>query len=204
MKNIKNLLIDMGGVLIDLDRPRCIASFENIGISDIRSLITTTYLQEGLFMKIEEGSITPDQFRDGIRRISNQPLSDQQIDDAWISMLDHMPPARLELLLELRKKYNVMLLSNTNAIHWDWICRNRFSWNGHTPSDYFHTCYLSYQLGMLKPYPDIFNHVVKDAGILPAETLLIDDAVPNCETAASLGFKTYTPKEFEDWSHLFS
>ena len=66
MKNIKNLLIDMGGVLIDLDRPRCIASFENIGISDIRSLITTTYLQEGLFMKIEEGSITPDQFRDGI------------------------------------------------------------------------------------------------------------------------------------------
>ena len=97
-----------------------------------------------------------------------------------------------------------MLLSNTNAIHWDWICRNRFSWNGHTPSDYFHTCYLSYQLGMLKPYPDIFNHVVKDAGILPAETLLIDDAVPNCETAASLGFKTYTPKEFEDWSHLFS
>lgn len=62
MKNIKNLLIDMGGVLIDLNRPRCIASFENIGISDIRSLITTTYLQEGLFMKIEEEVLRPTSF----------------------------------------------------------------------------------------------------------------------------------------------
>ena len=74
MEKIKNLLVDMGGVLINLNRPRCIASFEEIGVSSIRELITTTYLQEGLFLKIEEGSITAEEFRDGIRKLTSQTL----------------------------------------------------------------------------------------------------------------------------------
>ena len=204
MEKIKNLLVDMGGVLINLNRPRCIASFEEIGVSSIRELITTTYLQEGLFLKIEEGSITPEEFRDGIRKLTSQTITDQQIEDAWIAMLADMPAAKLELLLALREKYNVMLLSNTNSIHWDFICRERFSYKGHMPDDYFHQCYLSYQLGLVKPFPEIFKYVIQDAGIRPEETLLIDDARPNCETAASLGFKTYMPEAGEDWSHLFN
>lgn len=195
--------MDMGGVLINLNRPRCIALFEEIGVSAIRELITTTYLQEGLFLQIEEGSITPEEFRKGIRKMTLQTLTDQQIDEAWIAMLADMPPAKLELLLELRKKYNVMLLSNTNSIHWEWICRERFSYNGHVPSDFFEQCYLSFQLGFVKPFPEIFKYVIQDAGIRPEETLFIDDARPNCETAETLGFKTYMPAAGEDWSHLF-
>lgn len=204
MEHIKNLLIDMGGVLINLNRSRCIASFEALGISDIRKFITSTYLQEGVFRKIEEGSITPDEFRSGIKRLTSLDITDRQIDEAWIAMLADIPAAKLELLLELRKKYNVMLLSNTNAIHWDWICKERFSYKGHVPGDYFNRCYLSHQLGMVKPFPEIFRYVIQDASICPEETLFIDDAVPNCQTAASLGFKTYTPAAGEDWSHLFN
>lgn len=94
----------MGGVLINLNRPRCDVSFEEIGVSSIRELITTTYLQEGLFLKIEEGSITPEEFRDGIRKLTSQTITDQQIEDAWIAMLADMPAAKLELLLTLREK----------------------------------------------------------------------------------------------------
>lgn len=74
---------------------------------------------------------------------------------------------------------------------------------GHTIRDFFDKVYLSYELNMEKPNPDIFEFVLSDASIQPAETLFLDDAQPNCRTAESLGINTYMPEPREDWSHLF-
>ena len=156
MEGIKNLVIDFGGVIINLTRNRCIEAFESLGVANIREQIVNNYQHKDLFMKIELGSITVEE-----------------------------------------------LLSNTNEIHWDWSEKTCFSYKGHHASDFFNHIYLSYRLHLLKPDAEIFEYVLQDADIRPEETLFIDDAVPNCRTAESLGFHTYTPQPREDWSHLF-
>ena len=154
-------------------------------------------------MQIEMGTITSAEFRDGIRHLTQQRLTDEQIDAAWIAMLDDIPAYKLDLLMDLRSRYNTMLLSNTNEIHWQWAEKNSFAYKGHHAEDFFGKIYLSYELNMVKPNADIFEYVLKDAVINPEETLFLDDAVPNCRTAEALGIRTYTPQPQEDWSHLF-
>lgn len=200
MDGIKNLIIDFGGVIINLTRNRCVEAFESFGVPDVRDCILNS---KDLFMQIEQGTISSDEFRDGIRRLTKQQLTDEQIDAAWIAMLDDIPTYKLELLMKLRSRYNTMLLSNTNEIHWQWAEKNSFAYQGYKAEDFFNKIYLSYELKMLKPNADIFEYVLNDACLDPAETLFIDDAIPNCRTAESLGVRTYAPQPREDWSHLF-
>lgn len=202
MKNIKNLIIDFGGVIINLTRNRCIDAFAQLGV-DVKERLSNNYLHKDMFMAIELGQMTPSEFRDAIRLLTPQKLTNKQIDDAWILMLDDVPDYKLDLLLDLKDKYNTMLLSNTNELHWVWSEKNIFSYKGHQAADFFRKIYLSYELHMIKPNADIFEYVMNDARILPGETLFIDDALPNCQTAESLGLKTYMPEAREDWSHLF-
>lgn len=203
MEGIKNLIIDLGGVIINLTRNRCIEAFEQLGVTNIRENVVNNYQHKDLFMQLELGRVTADEFREGIRRLTRQPLTDAEIDAAWIAMLGDVPAYKLGLLLELRKKYEVVLLSNTNEIHWEWIKQTAFTTGGREVSDYFASVYLSYELHQVKPDADIFEYVLTDASFRPEETLLIDDASPNCRTAEAMGMHTYTAQPGEDWSHLF-
>lgn len=201
-KGIKNLIIDFGGVLIDLDRPRCVQNFKGLGLPDVEAALDL-YHQQDFFQKYEKGLITSAEFREEIRGRIGRPVTDAQIDDAWNSFLVGIPTFKLDLLLELRKEYVVYLLSNTNKIHWQWSCRHAFPYKGFRVEDYFEHIYLSYEMKMAKPDAGIFQKVMDDTGILPQETLFIDDSEANCRTAEALGISTYSPKAHEDWGHLF-
>lgn len=201
-KGIKNLLIDFGGVLINLDRQRCINRFKELGCLHIENNLNN-YYQQGFFMQHEKGLISTQEFRDEIRKTTPQSLTDEQIDAAWNCFLVDIPTYKLELLLKLREKYVVYLLSNTNEIHWEWACRHAFSYRTFKMEDYFEKTYLSFEMKMAKPDSAIFKAVLEDAGIEPQETFFIDDSEINCKTAQELGISTYTPKAGEDWSHLF-
>lgn len=190
--HIKNLLIDFGGVLIDLDRRRCLEHFRRLGMPDVENLLHDCH-QEGFFQLHEKGLISDAGFRERIRQAIGRPVTDEAIDEAWNSFLDGIPAYKLDFLLELRKRYTVCLLSNTNAIHWDYACTHDFAQGGRRVEDYFDRIYLSYQLKMIKPDAEIFQAVLADAGLTPEETLFIDDAEANCRTARSLGIHTYTP-----------
>ena len=148
MEGIKNLIIDFGGVIINLTRNRCVEAFESFGVPDVRDCILNS---KDLFMQIEMGTITSAEFRDGIRHLTQQRLTDEQIDAAWIAMLDDIPAYKLDLLMDLRSRYNTMLLSNTNEIHWQWAEKNSFAYKGHHAEDFFGKIYLSYELNMVKP-----------------------------------------------------
>ena len=187
-KGIKNLLIDFGGVLINLDRPRCIENFKKLGLQNVDELLNV-YHQQGIFMQQEKGLVTSAEFRDVIRQMVGKPLTGQQIDDAWNSFLVDIPTYKLDLLLKLREKYVVYLLSNTNDIHWKWS---------------FEKIYLSFEMKMVKPDTEIFETVLADANIDPKETFFIDDSEANCLAAQALGISTYTPQANEDWSHIFN
>lgn len=202
-KGIKNLLIDFGGVLIDLDRQRCIENFRHLGLDNVEEQLGL-YSQQGFFMQQERGLISSAEFRDGIRELTGKPATDAQIDAAWNSFLLDIPKHKLDLLLELRQNYVVYLLSNTNDIHWQWACEHVFPYRGFRAEDYFEKIYLSYEMKMMKPDAEIFQAVLQDAGIDAKETFFIDDSAANCQTAETLGIRTYTPQAGEDWSHLFA
>lgn len=201
-KGIKNLLIDLGGVLINLDRQRCMESFKKLGFADVEERLDIQQLH-GIFLQQEKGLITSAEFRNEMRKMIGKEISDQQIDEAWNSFLVDIPDYKLDLLLKLRTKYVVYLLSNTNEIHWQWACKNAFPYRTFKVEDFFEKTYLSFEMHMIKPEPEIFKAVIEDAGIEPQETLFIDDSEINCKAAQKLGISTYTPKAGEDWSPLF-
>lgn len=199
---IKNIIFDLGDVLINLNRQCCIDSFKELGLKNIDELIGN-FSQQGMFMQLEKGLITPDEFRDKIRELSDRTLTDEEIDTAWNSFLLDIPSYKLDALLELREHYIVYLLSNTNKIHWYWVCEHAFPYKGFTEKDYFEEIFLSYKLHQTKPDIDIFQSVLDRTGILPEETFFIDDSKANCQAAETLGISTYCAKPGEDWTHLF-
>jgi putative hydrolase of the HAD superfamily len=202
LAEIKNLIFDFGGVLIDLDKERCVNQFKSLGFENIEEFISSTH-SGGVFAELEKGNITPNQFRTTLREIAGKDIADQQIDDAWLSILLKIPQYKLDLLLELRKKYRVYMLSNTNIIHFETAKKANFEKNGHQLTDYFEKCYLSYEIGLTKPDDDIFEYVINDAQIFARETLFIDDSERNTEAARRWCFETYLAKDREDFSHLF-
>lgn len=203
MEDIKNLIIDLGGVLVNLTRNCCIEAFEALGVENIRDQIVNGFQQKDLFESFEEGIISVKEFHNGIRAWSGKYLSDEQIDEAWVAMLGDLPEYKLRLLLSLQERYRIVLLSNTNEIHWKWIEANDFAYQGLCAQDFFQRIYLSYELHMSKPSLDIFRYVLNDAGFEARETMLIDDSIVNCRAAEQLGMLSYAPRPDEDWSHLF-
>lgn len=199
---IKNILIDFGGVLIDLDKMACVKSFEKLGLRDLDTVLNNTH-QEGLFGQIEQGEIAEDEFHHNLRAFLKPGVTDQEIDEAWNRFLLTIPEYKLDLLLRLKKDYHVCLLSNTNKIHWDFTLKNIWSYKGHTIQDYFEQTFLSFEMKCAKPEPKIYEEVLKATGFKPEETLFIDDSALNLEVAATFGIQTYRAKLREDWSTLF-
>lgn len=201
-RGIKNIIFDFGGVLINLDRQRCVERFGRLGMGQVGDLINP-FAQQGVFMQLEKGEITPEEFRDSMREQFGKPATDEQIDAAWNSFLVDIPTYKLEALLKLREHYLVYLLSNTNEIHWKWSREHAFPYKGFRDTDYFEEMFLSYKMKLAKPDVAIFEAVLEATGIQPKETLFIDDSEVNCKVAESLGISTYVCKPAEDWTPLF-
>lgn len=163
--------------------------FEKVGLHDIRRWMTGTN-ELGFLKEYECGGLTTLQFREKIREEAGRALSDGEIDRVWNSMLKEIPEYKLELLLTLRKKYRLYLLSNTNDLHWN-VCIPKFEYRGLRVGDFFTHVFLSYQMHQAKPDIVIFQTVLKEAKLLPEETLFIDDSLENCRAAASLGINVF-------------
>lgn len=186
---IKNVLFDLGGVVMDIKRMNCVAAFKRLGMADPEEFLGD-YAQKGPFMLIEEGLIGPDEFRTEIRRLLPSPVSDAQIDSAFEEFLIGIPRHRLEAIRELKKRYHTFVLSNTNPIMWNGKIASEFAKEGGSIEDYFDGTVTSFEAKSMKPAVGIFDYAVSKLGINPAETLFLDDSASNLETAARLGFHT--------------
>lgn len=204
-KDIKNIIFDYGNVIFTIDFKRTQAAFEALGIENVEEF----YAHKGhdpLFDEFEKGNITAAEFRDGIRKVSQHPeLTDQQIDDAWNSLLIGVPDGNHELLLALKQNYRTFLLSNINEIHLAYInkyLKEAFGLDGN--ESFFEKIYYSHLVGKRKPNHDIFEQVLAENELNPAETLFIDDSPQHLKTAEELGIQTYLMTYPDTIQQLFS
>ena len=199
---IKTVIFDLGGVLYDLDRNRCVYALEQIGLSNVNDLLSD-YKQSGIFQQLEEGRIDRDTFYDKVRELAENNTSNESIKAAWDLFLVEIPQYKLDMVEKLRARFQIFMLSNTNEIHFNSEIPNAFLKNGKTINDYFDRLYLSYQMHASKPHRNIFELMISDSGIVPLESLFIDDSSENIRVASEMGFKTYLAKPNEDFSHIF-
>lgn len=202
MEGIKNILFDLGGVLIDLDRKQAVKAFESLGFTNVNDFLGD-YGQKGAFMELEDGKISEAEFYDRIRQ-HVPDATDEQIADAFMQFLQGLPVYKLQMLRRLKEKgYRLMLLSNTNPLMFPRICDTYFRQEGLSIDDYFDDIFLSYELKAIKPAPAIFERVLEQSGVNAEETLFIDDSQENLDASQVFGFETYLAPQNQDFSHIF-
>lgn len=192
MQDIKNIIFDYGNVIFMIDFKRTQQSFTELGIENVERFFAHAG-HDPLFDEFEKGNISAAEFRNGVRKITENPdLSDEQINQAWNSLLIGVPPVNHDILLETKKKYRTFLLSNINEIHMDAVI-SHLKDKHHIDSNerFFEKIYYSHLVRMRKPNRDIFEHVLSDSNLKPEETLFIDDSPQHLKTAQSLGLQTH-------------
>lgn len=191
MKGIKNIIFDLGGVLLDIDTGKTNKAFEKLGVPDFKSNYSL-HKASPLFDNLEKGKVSEPEFYDGIRRLSNLPLPDQDIRAAWNALILNFRMESLQHLDTLKSRYSLYLLSNTNSIHHAAFHQSfNEQTGGKNFDDHFTKAYYSHQLGMRKPDTEIYDLLLSDAGIMAKETIFIDDLLKNIEAAAALGIRTH-------------
>jgi putative hydrolase of the HAD superfamily len=179
------VVFDLGGVIINLNVPRCVESFkrlmpeENIrnvlGIDDEgEGVVAVSAATKQLMHDFEYGNISPEEFLTTLQKYCFEGTTQEQIHAAWLSMLDTLPQERLDYIASLRKKgYRTILLSNSNELHWEPI------WKQYRLGEYFDMVFASHHLHMAKPNKEIFEHVVREAQVDSAHTIYVDDLEKN-------------------------
>lgn len=191
LKGIKNIIFDLGGVIVNIDYHLTINAFKNLGLNDPEK-VYTQFQQLPVMDKYDIGQISSEEFVAELRKILTPGTSDEQIINAWNAMLLEFPQERAELLLKLKSKYRTFLLSNTNDIHITYFFKRIKKDYGYDEMKaFFEKDYYSHRIGMRKPNKEIFDFVVNENGLIPSETLFIDDSPQHVEGARKAGLRAY-------------
>ena len=203
LSNIKNIIFDLGRVLLNLDFDASIKAFQKLG-SDSEVLDHKNAYADPIFYNLEVGKITPTEFRSGVRKLlQNEELTDEQIDTAWYAMILDIPAQRVKKVLELSKNYNLYLFSNTNQIHIDRLLAEFKTQHGIDFPSLFKTVYYSHEIHDRKPEISSFEKVIELSGVDPKETLFVDDLEKNIIAAEQAGLNTLWLKEDMEMAVLF-
>jgi glucose-1-phosphatase len=189
MQKIKNIIFDLGGVIMNIDNQLTEDAFVKMGATDFRN-----YFRHGFavsfFMDYESGKISDHQFINDLRKMILVSHTDDAIIAAWNSLLLDFPSERIELLKALKKQYRLFLLSNTNALHmasFQKIFADHFG--GGKLDDHFERTYYSHLIGYRKPDRESYQLVIDENQLTPEESLFVDDAKINVEGAIAVGLQ---------------
>lgn len=139
----KNIIFDLGNVLVKLNPEGCIGAFKAIGMGE---LVDSNPQSEGmkLMSKLGVGMMTTEAFCDAARKLTGADVTNEDIIAAANKMLVEIPDYKKERLLQLKKAgYRLFLLSNTIDVHWDYCVEHLFPYQNHGVEDYFEHCFLS-------------------------------------------------------------
>ena len=194
-----HVVFDLGGVVFRLDKGIAIQRFKEIGVTKVEEYLDD-YAQKGIFGDLEAGKLSAEKYRDELSRLTGKNLTMEQLKYAWTGYAAELYQRNFDALLLLRRRgFPVALLSNTNPFMMSWVRSTAFDGNGHSIDHYFDRLYLSYEMRLMKPSPEIFKAMIKGEQTTPENILFIDDSARNCEAAAALGIKTLNPDNGGDW-----
>lgn len=185
---IKAIVFDVGGVLIDLDKQRCIESFESAGLGCIAGMLDDCH-QKGIFHLLESGAISESVFYEKCRALSGLDVPDEEIKRCFLSFCVGVEQYKIDYIEELAKKYDLYLLSNNNPIVVG-DCGENFTKYGISLDGTFKGHFFSYEMGITKPDPEIYRRALERIGLPAEEIIFIDDSEANLRTAESFGIRT--------------
>ncbi len=201
MQGIKNIIFDLGGVILNIDTRLTEQAFVAMGAKDFSSYFGHGFA-DSFFKDYETGHISDRQFIDSLKTLisagargdsgstNEKELTDERVMKAWNALLLDFPAERIELLRSLARRYRVFLFSNTNAIHLEAFRKiYKDTFGGGSLDDHFEKAYYSHLMGLRKPDPTPFKQIIKDNGLVASETLFVDDALINVEGAIAAGLQ---------------
>ena len=189
MKKIDNIIFDLGNVILNIDYQSTIKAFEKIGIKNAKNLYSKSS-QTKIFDQLETGEITKEEFLLEMRKIIPQ-ASKSEIINAWNAIIKDLPKSRIDILKNLKDKFSIFLLSNTNSIHIDYIFKKIGGGEYDEFYNLFDKVYYSHEVKLRKPDPNIFKLVINENNLKIKNTLFIDDSIQHINSAKKLGLQTY-------------
>ncbi len=188
LTNYDNVVFDLGGVVFGIDRDRCVANLEALGLADAASMLDL-YKQSGSFLALEEGRISAAEYFDELRaKCTDADVSDKRINEALDSFITTLPVSRLKALREIRSMgKKVFALSNTNPVMYPTVITRLFRGEGLEIDDYFDGQILSFREHVCKPDAAIYRRLLTRYGLDPSRTLFVDDSAANCAAAEAEG-----------------
>lgn len=201
--NFKALLLDLGGVLIDIDYHATEKAFEKLGVADFKERYTQ-FTQNELFDSFECGEISPQHFVNLLLPFTAPGTSPNQVVAAWNAMIGAFPKDKIKLLDRIHGEFPIYMLSNTNELHWVPVENAWKKVSDQAMATYFQKIFLSHQIGKRKPTPATFSWVCEQMGFSPEEVLFIDDSPQHIEGAQIAGLQTFYYSDASAFYALFS
>lgn len=195
-RNISSIIFDLGGVILNINPQLTIDRFKAIGFSGIETFLDHCR-SLGFLADFQAGRMTDSQFYETIRKESGIDMSNQLIKEAWNAMLLDYPLNRIAKIIELKKNYQLYLLSNTNVVHF-----HDFAFRVPGVSqlgDLFDNVYYSHEIAISKPNAEAYQFVLEANNLKAEATLFLDDLPENIATAKELGIQTYWVTNANEW-----
>ncbi|HSG67509.1 MAG TPA: HAD family phosphatase [Bacteroidales bacterium] len=203
MQDIRNIIFDFGAVIINIDPDAVFRHMMARGIDNLDEM-HALLVENHIYHDLETGKITPAEFREAIRDTLKLSLSDDEIDASWNTMILDIPAERISFMNRLKSKYSIFLLSNTNAIHYDYYDKYfRETYDYPSLNSFFTRTWYSYQMGVRKPDPAIFRLALEEGRLEAGQTAFIDDMQINVDAAATLGILPIHLPEGKEIMDLF-
>lgn len=202
MAKINAIIFDLGGVIINLDIAATITEFNKLSDKPFEHIYTQLQ-QSPVFDLFDKGLISESEFFNELKNAMETKPSDELILKAWNAMLLDFPEKRLKMLEQLKSKYRLFLLSNTNETHIREFEASLSTHHGYsTLEPFFEKVYYSCRMGMRKPDTEIFEFVLKENNLIAEETLFIDDTIHHVEGARKTGIQAYLLSKDQEASQL--
>jgi putative hydrolase of the HAD superfamily len=190
MRAPKAIIFDLGNVLLPIDLNLTYASFAKFS-SFNAALISSTIIDNELWVPYESGQQSDAEFRDYLRSHLDLHISDVEFDEAFSALLLDFHPGVYEWIASLGARFHLILLSNTSSIHAERFTKVPLGPAGQNLFSLFDHVYYSFEMGLVKPDPAIYHLVLTEQGFSPEEVLFFDDNVANINSAKSIGINAY-------------
>ena len=185
------VLLDLGNVLIRFDHAIIARKLSKLSRKPIFAIVPQ-FIRSGLGELFDEGKIPPEEFVSRVIRDLSLKVKPEEFISIWNDIFAENPGME-EVVRDLKKKYPLFVVSDTNALHFDFV-RERYP-----ILQYVDQFILSYQLGVRKPHPKIFEEALRGARTTADRTFFADDRKDIVEAAAYLGFQAFQFSDVESF-----